>query len=605
MAGGPSPNSTSPPDTSSPFIPGSFSSSASSPPSHSSSGTNLLSASSLVGGGGALSAAYNRASISPINERKPADKQVGAMLGFGSKLEPSKSNPEMDSKPTIFIRKLPWSTGIEALRSMLLFAKDLIDVDFVPSEYPDDQSFASAIARFRTPAGALEAKERLHGKINAAKDATMHVDVYQQGLMGVFGGRRNTIDMSAMRHGSTVGQPMSAATGNGNRQSSRFDNTFRTMERRSPPSANEQFPPGDLTAHNIQGIFSPKSPLGSHYVPKKDNYPSSKAMINDDAEDETGKILANPVEFAINGETNNGQLPPAHRMPQTNGSLVGPFGSLSLNTQSPPGQSSVSSPPINNFPATRPMSNLPQRLQSPSSGISPRTTLPGNSHHINSISNTSATNSSFSPGPYGGRHQYPPVNPADQNPPCNTLYVGNLPLDTSEDELKAMFSKQRGYKRLCFRTKQNGPMCFVEFEDVSFATKALNELYGHPLHNSVKGGIRLSFSKNPLGVRTGQPGPNGTFSAGGGPGISNIPAPPGFSTANGPPPGLSAPPGLASSMSAGSGMGGSSFGGWGSPMGAFGPPSMRTHSISSSMGTGGGGGGFPSMGGDYAYMMGR
>ncbi|EXJ66139.1 uncharacterized protein A1O5_10754 [Cladophialophora psammophila CBS 110553] len=103
-------------------------------------------------------------------------------------------------------------------------------------------------------------------------------------------------------------------------------------------------------------------------------------------------------------------------------------------------------------------------------------------------------------------HIYPPVNPADQNAPCNTLYVGNLPTDTSEDELKAMFSKQRGDKRLYFRTKQNGPMCFVEFEDISLATKALNELYGVRLHNSVKGGIRLHFSKNPLGVRAGQPG---------------------------------------------------------------------------------------------------
>jgi RNA recognition motif-containing protein len=90
------------------------------------------------------------------------------------------------------------------------------------------------------------------------------------------------------------------------------------------------------------------------------------------------------------------------------------------------------------------------------------------------------------------------------NAPCNTLYVGNLPIDTSEEELKAMFSRQRGYKRLCFRTKQNRPICFVEFEDVTFATKALHELYGQPLHNSVKGGIRLSFSKNPLGVRSGQ-----------------------------------------------------------------------------------------------------
>ena len=140
--------------------------------------------------------------------------------------------------------------------------------------------------------------------------------------------------------------------------------------------------------------------------------------------------------------------------------------------------------------------------------------------------------------------------------------MGNLPIDTSEDELKAMFSKQRGYKRLCFRTKQNGPMCFVEFEDVSFATKALNELYGHPLHNSVKGGIRLSFSKNPLGVRAGQPGgmmgmlsPMSPHGAGGvmqasmG-GAMNSMGPQGgamqaFTTANGPPPGLAVPPGLA------------------------------------------------------------
>lgn len=77
------------------------------------------------------------------------------------------------------------------------------------------------------------------------------------------------------------------------------------------------------------------------------------------------------------------------------------------------------------------------------------------------------------PAPGMEGHNFPPRNPADYNPPCNTLYVGNLPIDTSEDELKSLFSKQRGYKRLCFRTKQNGPMCFVEFEDVSFATKAL------------------------------------------------------------------------------------------------------------------------------------
>ncbi|KAI7890353.1 uncharacterized protein EV154DRAFT_511839 [Mucor mucedo] len=92
-------------------------------------------------------------------------------------------------------------------------------------------------------------------------------------------------------------------------------------------------------------------------------------------------------------------------------------------------------------------------------------------------------------------------NPADQNPPCNTLYVGNLPPNTNEDELKSMFYKCPGYKRLSFRNKSNGPMCFVEFEDAIYAAQALQDLHGNPLSNSVKGGIRLSFSKNPLGVR--------------------------------------------------------------------------------------------------------
>ncbi|KAM0810781.1 putative RRM domain-containing protein [Seiridium cardinale] len=82
---------------------------------------------------------------------------------------------------------------------------------------------------------------------------------------------------------------------------------------------------------------------------------------------------------------------------------------------------------------------------------------------------------------------YPPTNFV--HPPCNTLYADNLPIETSEEELKAMFSKQRGYKRLCFRSKPYGPMCLVESEDVSFATTALHDLHGQILSNSLEGGI--------------------------------------------------------------------------------------------------------------------
>ncbi|KAG5459046.1 MAG: hypothetical protein BJ554DRAFT_614 [Olpidium bornovanus] len=115
------------------------------------------------------------------------------------------------------------------------------------------------------------------------------------------------------------------------------------------------------------------------------------------------------------------------------------------------------------------------------------------------------------------------TNPGDQNPPCNTLYVGNLPLNTNEEELCLLFSRRRGYKRMCFKPKANGPMCFVEFDDVVCSTQgkpsegvlrrsfvvrreaALHDLQGIMLANSVKNGVRLSYSKNPLGVRQQQP----------------------------------------------------------------------------------------------------
>ena len=62
-------------------------------------------------------------------------------------------------------------------------------------------------------------------------------------------------------------------------------------------------------------------------------------------------------------------------------------------------------------------------------------------------------------------------NPGDQNPPINTLYVGNLPSSPPpvgyspsylEDELRDLFGRHPGFRKLCFRQKNNGPMCFVE-----------------------------------------------------------------------------------------------------------------------------------------------
>ncbi|KAI0737678.1 hypothetical protein C8Q80DRAFT_1125167 [Daedaleopsis nitida] len=135
------------------------------------------------------------------------------------------------------------------------------------------------------------------------------------------------------------------------------------------------------------------------------------------------------------------------------------------------------------------------------------------------VSTESGSTSPQLPSPSSGTSSGGGRTGSDQNPPINTLYVGNLPTSTSpggytlsylEDRLRELFSKQPGYRKLCFRQKSNGPMCFVEFENVEYATKALNDLYGDSLNGLVRnGGIRLSYSKNPLGVRTPNSGGNG------------------------------------------------------------------------------------------------
>lgn len=435
----------------------------------------------------------------------------------------SSANEITRGSSTISIRNLPRNTTPEALRSMLLFAKDLRDTEIVASDFAEDQGFLTAIARFSSMTGATEAQAMLDGKPNTIGDANMIVELMRPSPE--MNGRRSTLEKSAPRG---VTHSMSPPAMQGAQKSSRFNGTFQSMERLSPPQIGSP-PTGEASSSeassHLQTIFSPQSPVGNTSVHDHSRI-TGKSVINQDSQDDdTGELLKDPVAYMRNDSATS--VPGLARRPTNPQIPLSRFSNLSLNTNM------NSPPPMHGY--TSPRSGMPGA--SPMSAISP-------SNGSYNMSN-----------PQYLRHNYPPVNPADQNPPCNTLYVGNLPIDTSEDELKAMFSKQRGYKRLCFRTKQNGPMCFVEFEDVSFATKALNELYGVQLHNSVKGGIRLSFSKNPLGVRAGQPGsvnPSTPLSAVGPMSISGLTAmsPGGFSTAAGPPPGLSVPPGLTSNSMA-------------------------------------------------------
>lgn len=231
---------------------------------------------------------------------------------------------------------------------------------------------------------------------------------------------------------------------------------------------SSELPNPESSAH-YQSLFSPQSPIGNHLSDR--TRISGKTLISHDApeDDETRELLKDPVAYAENGATQQRRATAPH-LPITR------MANLSLNT------------------TTNGSTSLPQF------GHPSMTPL---SAHVAAMSPTVRNSASHSLNyqmgnqPYQRHSNFPPVNPADQNPPCNTLYVGNLPIDTSEEELKAMFSKQRGYKRLCFRTKQNGPMCFVEFEDVSFATKALHELYGTPLIIASKEVFVSAFQRIP------------------------------------------------------------------------------------------------------------
>lgn len=500
----------------------------------------------------------------------------------------------LSSPSAILIRKLPLKTTEDSLRSMVVWSKEFTEAEVLPIEKSEDAGFRSAILHFKSPAGAHEAQRLLNGKPNISNDAQMVVEIFPSSPPMP---RKYTMDgasNSTFNGGPSSNTSSASSAGPTPRQSSRFNDTFQTMERISPTNTtlygSNELPNPDSSAH-YQSLFSPQSPIGNHLTER--THISGKTLINNDTmdDDETGELLKDPVAYAENGAAS--AQPRRATIPQL---PIARMNSLSLNTNHvTPAPSAPNYTASTHLPSMQPQTATMSPTMM-SNGGPPVPYQVGNQHYP--------------------RHSFPPVNPADQNPPCNTLYVGNLPIDTSEDELKAMFSKQRGYKRLCFRTKQNGPMCFVEFEDVSFATKALHELYGHPLHNSVKGGIRLSFSKNPLGVRSGQgsgppgpPAPPGIMQNMSGMMNNNIPGP-GFSTANGPPPGLAAPPGLGPSrvqygsvmnpMTATNGHYGVAYNGAGS--GWNGPPynGPMAAAMSQAATTNGANNGFPP-----AYMMGR
>lgn len=105
------------------------------------------------------------------------------------------------------------------------------------------------------------------------------------------------------------------------------------------------------------------------------------------------------------------------------------------------------------------------------------------------------------PAPVPAHTGYAPVQNAKDNPPCNTLFIGNLGENVIEEELRGLFSTQPGYKQMKILRHERNTVCFIEFEDVNSATTVHQNLQGAVIPSSGRGGMRIQFSKNPFGRR--------------------------------------------------------------------------------------------------------
>ncbi|KAL7894963.1 hypothetical protein HDV63DRAFT_396575 [Trichoderma sp. SZMC 28014] len=498
---------------------------------------------------------------------------------FGLNAFAPQPQPQPQPQPLVraVVRNLSPNTTEDALRLMLVFSNELVDIELINNS--SEIAYHSAILYFRTINGALEAQTNLNGRANINNTGSMVVDVLGTSTYSSPNRRTpNPVPLASPSATSTV-DPFTAAVarpqpnvGNGFPSHDAMSPTMRGRFFGTVPTHQDLAAPDTEASNHYRNLFNPQSPIGNHLANELPGRLGKYIINNELGDDDDSELLRDPIGYAEHGT-------PAQRRATAPNIPVSQMASLSINTSAPPPLPSyipaLTSPvhgvngsngfmrggqqqqqqqqqqrrhsPQNHHPLTRMPQQRPQQSQQSRSQPQQHQQDKSPRQHLSKPQQQDRQQQQSNQQVPYGRANFPPVNPADQNPPCNTLYVGNLPVDTAEEELKAMFCKQRGYKRLCFRTKANGPMCFVEFEDISLATRALNEMYGVMLHNSTKGGIRLSFSKNPLGVRSGQPSSqvsqtamppmNGVVPSN----ISNA-----FAAASGPPPGLSVPPGLAS-----------------------------------------------------------
>ncbi|GLC43993.1 hypothetical protein PLESTB_000217700 [Pleodorina starrii] len=109
------------------------------------------------------------------------------------------------------------------------------------------------------------------------------------------------------------------------------------------------------------------------------------------------------------------------------------------------------------------------------------------------------TAAAYGGGGGGGRGAGGDAGSRDDNPPCNTLFVGNLSDTVDENELRNLFSGAPGFRQIKLMRGPKATLGFVEFDDVPTAMAAHSAQQGAALASSDRGPIRVQYSKNPFG----------------------------------------------------------------------------------------------------------
>ncbi|CDO97764.1 unnamed protein product [Coffea canephora] len=103
------------------------------------------------------------------------------------------------------------------------------------------------------------------------------------------------------------------------------------------------------------------------------------------------------------------------------------------------------------------------------------------------------------PAPVSAPSSYVPVQNTKDNPPCNTLFIGNLGENINEEELRGLFSAQPGFKQMKVLRQERHTVCFIEFEDVNSATNVHHNLQGAVIPSSGSVGMRIQYPLTHLG----------------------------------------------------------------------------------------------------------